>query len=55
LKLTNALITDVLAIFRLRKAKEEHKLEDELKSTYDLGDNYIKCIKDYEVRFGKEE
>jgi len=54
LKLTNALITDVLAIFRLRKVREEEKSENKLESTYDLGGNYIKCIKDYEVRFSTE-
>ena len=54
LKLTNTLIKEVLDTFRLRKIKEDQKSEekeDDKKKLYDLGDNYIKCIQDYEVNY----
>ena len=54
LKLTNTLIKEVLDTFRLRKIKEDQKSEEKaeyIKKLYDLGDNYIKCIQDYEVNY----
>lgn len=50
MKLTNTLINEVLETFRLRKVKDEQREIIETKGElYDLGDECIKSIKDYEV------
>lgn len=48
LKLTNTLIVEVLETFRLRKVRGRRP-EDESGSVYDMGDDYFKCVEDYEV------
>ena len=54
----NTIIEEVVGTFRLRKVKEEAKHsenkegEDELLGNaeiHELGDNFVKCIRDYEV------
>ena len=54
LKLTNTLINEVLETFRLRRVKDDLKIEDYKGELYDLGNNYIKSIKDYEVSYVKK-
>jgi len=57
LKFVNTIIDEVLTTFRMRKLKDEEKKRNEnvenngKQEIHDLGDNFVKCIRDYEVFF----